>query len=53
VTIDRQHYTCLSWSPTRRRYRFENASGYVNEIDVDADDLVIDYPGLFKRVYPL
>lgn len=52
LTMDRQRYTLLSWSQTRRRYRFENSSGYVNEIDVDADDLVIDYPGLFKRVYP-
>ena len=52
VTIDRQRYTCLAWTQTRRRYRFENVSGYSNEIDVDADDLVINYPHLFRRVYP-
>jgi uncharacterized protein len=52
VSVDRQRYTLLSWSQSRRRYRFENASGYMNEIEVDGDDLVIDYPDLFKRLYP-
>jgi hypothetical protein len=33
-------------------YRFENldGSGFVADLRVDGDGLVVEYPGLFKRV---
>jgi hypothetical protein len=47
VTSDPQRYTCID----RRRYRFEAlASGFVREIDVDDDGLVVHYLDLFRRV---
>lgn len=51
LKVVRQRYTCLSWMPTRARYRFQQAD-YEVEFDVDADSLVEDYPGLFTRLYP-
>jgi hypothetical protein len=48
VTTDPQRYVCLE---PRRRYRYESLdSDFVREIDVDADGLVVTYPGLFKRL---
>jgi uncharacterized protein len=48
VTIDPQRYTCLKRG---RRYRYESLdSDFVREIDVDADGLLVTYPGLFRRV---
>jgi uncharacterized protein len=48
ITTDPQRYLCLE---TGRRYRYESLdSDFVREIEVDADGLVIDYPGLFKRL---
>jgi hypothetical protein len=48
ITIDPQRYVCLE---AGRRYRYESLdSDFVRELEVDADGLVIDYPGLFKRV---
>lgn len=42
-----QRYTALA----DRRFRFEAVgSGFVAELPVDADGLVLDYPGLFKRL---
>lgn len=45
----RQRYTCLLQS---RRYRFESldGSGFTADLDVDDAGLVVDYPGLFRRV---
>jgi hypothetical protein len=44
----RQAYTRLA----ERRYRFESLdSDFSAEIVVDADDLVVDYKALFRRVY--
>jgi len=49
ITTDPQRYVCLE---TGRRFRYESLdSDFVRELEVDADGLVIDYPGLFKRVY--
>lgn len=46
-TIDRQRYTCL----TRNRYRYESLdSEFTRDIDIDADGLIVTYPGLFRRV---
>ncbi|WP_244817212.1 putative glycolipid-binding domain-containing protein [Caballeronia sp. Lep1P3] len=43
-----QAYTCLD---ADGRYRFEGLdTGFSAEITVDQDGLVVDYPGLFKRI---
>jgi len=43
-----QAYTCLE---AGRRYRFEGLdTGFEAEITTDGDGLVIDYPGLFRRI---
>jgi hypothetical protein len=48
VSPDPQRYTCLVFG---RRYRYESLdSDFVREIEVDSEGLVIDYPGLFRRI---
>jgi uncharacterized protein len=48
VEVDPQRYVCLE---AGRRYRYESLdSDFVREIEVDADGLVVTYPGLFRRV---
>jgi uncharacterized protein len=48
VSLEVQRYTCLE---PGRRYRFESVdSGFTREIEVDADGLVVTYPGLFRRL---
>jgi hypothetical protein len=48
ITADPQRYTCLE---PQRLYRFESLDGdFVRDIEVDADGLVINYPGLFRRI---
>lgn len=43
-----QRYTCLV---PDRRYRYEGlASGFTAELEVDEAGLVMDYPGVFRRV---
>ena len=46
-----QRYTHLEAQPDgTSRYRYEGLStGYQTEIEVDADGLVLDYPGLWRR----
>lgn len=52
VSVSRQRYHCLSWAPDGGRYRFEvPATGFVAEIDVDGDGLVVAYPGIARRVW--
>ena len=52
VTPDEQRYTCLETDAAGGRYRFEQVgSGFTAVLQVDADGLVEDYPGLFKRVW--
>lgn len=47
ITTDTQRYTCLE---AGRLYRFESLdSDFARDIEVDADGIVIIYPGLFKR----
>jgi len=47
----KQRYTCLDLTPEGGRYRYESlASGFTAELRVDADGLVIDYAGIWKRV---
>ena len=41
----------LEKSPTGGLYRFESlSSGFRADIPVDGDGLVLDYPGVFRRV---
>ena len=48
-----QRYTCLEKSARGRLYRFLSLDGgFQADLPVDADGLVIDYPGLFKRIPP-
>lgn len=52
LSVARQRYHCLSWGPDGGRYRFDDpATGFTAEISVDADGLVIDYPGVARRVW--
>jgi hypothetical protein len=47
-----QRYTFLSQEKDHRVYKYESlGSGFTSEIKVDADGLVIDYPGIFKLVW--
>lgn len=51
VTVERQRYTSLETSGLGSRYRFEApADDFTAEITVDGDGLVMEYPGLFRRV---
>ncbi|HXU91962.1 MAG TPA: putative glycolipid-binding domain-containing protein [Methylomirabilota bacterium] len=47
VDLDHQRYICVE---PRRRYRYEAVDGtFAADIEVDADGLVLTYPGLFRR----
>jgi hypothetical protein len=49
VMTDPQRYTCLD---PGRRYRYESrTSDFMRDIEVDANGLVVTYPGLFKRIH--
>jgi hypothetical protein len=48
LTIDRQRYTCLKRGS---QYRYESLdSDFVRDIEIDADGLIVTYPGLFRRI---
>lgn len=48
LSAERQRYTCLE---PGRRYRFEALHGdFTRTLEVDADALVVSYPGLFRRL---
>ena len=52
VGPERQRYGCLQAQADGGLYRFEALpSGFTAELPVDADGLVIDYPGLFRRAW--
>jgi hypothetical protein len=52
VGPERQRYGCLEARAGGGLYRFEALpSGFSAELAVDADGLVIDYPGLFRRAW--
>jgi uncharacterized protein len=52
VGPERQRYGCLEAQADGWLYRFEALpSGFTAELAVDADGLVIDYPGLFRRAW--
>jgi hypothetical protein len=46
IVPERQRYTRLG----ALRWRYEDESGFTAELEVDADGLVLDYPGLFRRL---
>lgn len=47
VEVSSQRYTALD----RRLYRFESLdTGFTADLPVDEDGLVLDYPGLFRRL---
>lgn len=48
VSVEKQRYTCLE---PDRRYRFESVDGgFTADLPVDDEGVVLDYPGLFRRV---
>jgi uncharacterized protein len=48
-----QRYTCLEKGDRGGLYRFLSLdSGFTADLLVDADGLVLDYPGLFRRALP-
>jgi hypothetical protein len=50
LTTSHQRYTVLG---SRHRYRFESIeSGFTADLPVDDYGLVLDYPGLFRRLRP-
>lgn len=50
---EEQSYTCLERSARDGLYRYESLDGgFTADLPVDADGLVLDYPGLFRRVLP-
>jgi uncharacterized protein len=52
VGPERQCYGCLEAQAEGGLYRFEALpSGFTAELPVDAEGLVLDYPGLFRRVW--
>jgi hypothetical protein len=53
VSVEPQRYTCLSQSAAGAVFRFEAlSSDFAADLPVDANGLVLDYPGLFRRVWP-
>ena len=52
VGPERQRYGCLEAGANGGLYRFEALpSRFTAELPVDAEGLVLDYPGLFRRVW--
>jgi len=54
VEVTEQRYTCLEATSSGGRYWFEGLeqgeATFTAELPVDQDGLVMDYPGLFRRV---
>jgi hypothetical protein len=54
IEATQQRYTCLEATSSGRRYLYESlrdgVSWFTAELRVDSDGLVMDYPGLFRRV---
>jgi uncharacterized protein len=52
VGPERQRYGCLEAKADGGLYRFEALpSGFTAKLPVDAEGLVLDYPGLFRRAW--
>jgi hypothetical protein len=55
VESTRQRYTCLQSGERDGLYRYEDKGllhGFTADLLVDASGLVLDYPGLFRRMCP-
>jgi hypothetical protein len=53
LSVENQRYTCLQQYPDGALFRFENLDGgFTADLPVDRDGLVLDYPGLFTRLWP-
>jgi hypothetical protein len=54
IKATQQRYTCLEVTSSGGRYLYESlvdgVSWFTAELPVDSDGLVLDYPGLFRRV---
>jgi uncharacterized protein len=54
IESTQQRYTCLEVTSSGGRYLYESlangVSWFTAELPVDSDGLVLDYPGLFRRV---
>ena len=53
LDLSGQRYTCLERGPDGGLYRYEDRGsfrGFVADLPVDADGLVLDYPGIFRRL---
>jgi uncharacterized protein len=54
VKVTEQRYTCLEVTPSGGKYRFESlehgVASFSADLPVDQEGLVLDYPGLFRRV---
>lgn len=49
ITSDRQRYTCLL---PGKLYRYESVDNdFTRDIEIDSDGLVVNYPGLFRRIF--
>ena len=50
----KQRYTCLNVQAQSGTYRYDSVvSGFTADLTVDNEGLVIDYPGIFQRTWPL
>jgi len=52
VSPAEQRYTCLEHGEIGARYRYESGSFRV-DLPVDADGFVVDYPGFWRRIWPV
>lgn len=51
--VDEQRYTCIEQKADGMTFRFEQVeTGFTALLSLDADGLVLDYPGLFKQGSP-
>jgi hypothetical protein len=53
LDTSRQRYTCLERHALGGLYRYEDEGlfcGFTADLPVDADGLVLDYPGIFRRM---
>jgi uncharacterized protein len=53
LDTSRQRYTCLERSAGGGLYKYEDEGsfrGFTADLPVDADGLVLDYPGIFRRM---
>lgn len=52
LSVERQRYTRLVEDETTQKYRFESlTTGFTTEIETDTEGVVINYPGIWQRVW--